>query len=168
MADTMRPMDEDAQAARLRETAILFGRASRLVDPMRLRMWEEQGITFPQLRILFRVRMHPEIDLRTLADGLAISPSAASQQVDKLVDRGLLWRTEDPSDRRRLRLQLTPQAEESVGEYSRTVNEYISVVLSRLSQKDLKELHRLLAVIDEVSTPRPPLPASVSSHPVGA
>jgi DNA-binding MarR family transcriptional regulator len=158
----MPAMDQNDQAAQIRETAILFGRATRLVDPMRLRMWEEQGITFPQLRILFRVRMHPDIDLRTLADGLAISPSAASQQVDKLVERGLLWRTEDPQDRRRLRLQLTPQAEESVGEYSRTVTEYISAILSRLSAKDLKELHRLLSTVEDLNNPPPPLPSSVS------
>ncbi len=158
----MPAMDQNDQAAQIRETAILFGRATRLVDPMRLRMWEEQGITFPQLRILFRVRMHPDIDLRTLADGLAISPSAASQQVDKLVERGLLWRTEDPQDRRRLRLQLTPQAEESVGEYSRTVTEYISAILSRLSAKDLKDLHRLLSTVEDLNNPPPPLPSSVS------
>lgn len=162
----MRAMDESTQAAQVRETAILFGRATRLVDPMRLRMWEEQGITFPQLRILFRVRMHPDIDLRTLADGLAISPSAASQQVDKLVERGLLWRTEDPQDRRRLRLQLTPQAEESVGEYSRAVTEYISAILSRLSAKDLKDLHRLLSTVEELNNPPPPLPSSVSGRAV--
>jgi len=162
----MRAMDQNDQAAQIRETAILFGRATRLVDPMRLRMWEEQGITFPQLRILFRVRMHPEIDLRTLADGLAISPSAASQQVDKLVERGLLWRTEDPQDRRRLRLQLTPQAEESVGEYSRTVTEYISAILGRLSAKDLKELHRLLSTLEKLNEPPPPLPTSVSGRAV--
>lgn len=160
----MRPMDPNDQSDPIRETAILFGRATRLVDPMRLRMWEEQGITFPQLRILFRVRMHPEIDLRTLADGLSISPSAASQQVDKLVERGLLWRTEDPQDRRRLRLQLTPQAEESVGEYSRTVTEYISAILSRLSAKDLKELHRLLSTVEELNNPPPPLPSSVAGR----
>lgn len=162
----MRAMVEGEQATLIRETAVFFGRATRLVDPMRLRMWEEQGITFPQLRILFRVRMHPEIDLRTLADGLAISPSAASQQVDKLVERGLLLRTEDPQDRRRLQLHLTPQAEESVGEYSRTVTEYISSFLARLSQKDLKELHRLLGVLEELNSPPPPLPSSVSGRAV--
>jgi DNA-binding MarR family transcriptional regulator len=155
-------MEETEQNLLVGETATLFGRATRLLDPIRLRMWEEEGITFPQLRILFRVRMHPDIDLRTLADGLAISPSAASQQVDKLVERGLLWRTEDPQDRRRLRLQLTSQAEESVGEYSRTATEYITAILSRLSVKDLKDLRRLLTTIEELNTPPPPLPASVS------
>ncbi|HRC62149.1 MAG: MarR family transcriptional regulator [Dehalococcoidia bacterium] len=161
-------MEQNEPSALIKETAVLFGRSTRLVDPMRLRMWEEQGITFPQLRILFRVRMHPDIDLRTLADGLAISPSAASQQVDKLVERGLLWRTEDPQDRRRLRLQLTPQAEEAVGEYSRTVTEYISAILARLSQKDLKELHRLLGTLEELNSPPPPLPSSVSGRAVAS
>lgn len=162
----MRAMDANDGDSLLTQTAHLFGRAARLLDPIRLRMWEEQGITFPQLRILFRVRMHPDIDLRTLADGLAISPSAASQQVDKLVERGLLWRTEDPQDRRRLRLQLTPQAEESIGEYAHTATEYVSAILSTLSAKDLKELNRLLLIVEELNSPPPPIPDRVSKSTV--
>lgn len=161
----MPAMDSRDADSLLTQTAHLFGRATRLLDPIRLRMWEDQGITFPQLRILFRVRMHPDIDLRTLADGLAISPSAASQQVDKLVDRGLMCRAEDPQDRRRLRLKLTPQAEESIGEYAHTATEYTSAILSRLSAKDLKEFNRLLLTIEELNSPAPPPIARVTDVP---
>ena len=49
-----------------------------------------------------------------------------------------------------------------MGEYSRTVTEYISAILSRLSAKDLKELHRLLSTVEDLNNPPPPLPSSVS------
>lgn len=147
-----------------RETAVLCGRMARLLDPVRLRVWEERGITFPQLRILFRVRLNPDIDLRSLADGLEISPSAASQQVDKLVERGLILRSEDPQDRRRLQLSLTPQGEEAAGEYSRGAIDYSTRVVSALEVDDLKELRRVLTTLIERNNPPPPLPRPTSSE----
>ncbi len=146
----------------VKEAAALYGRAARMMDPVRLRIWEEHGITFPQLRILFRVRMNPGIDLRTLAEGLTISPSAASQQVDKLVERELIQRSEDPRDRRRLQLKLTPRAEESLGEYSRTALDYSTLIVSKLSDEDLEELRRLLNRLTELNMPPPQVPHRVA------
>jgi DNA-binding MarR family transcriptional regulator len=154
----MRAMTTEALDELIHETAILCGRVARLLDPVRLRVWEERGITFPQLRILFRVRLNPEIDLRSLADGLEISPSAASQQVDKLVERGFILRSEDPQDRRRLRLTLTSQGEEAAGEYSRAAIDYSTRVVSTLPEDDLRDLRRLLGTLIELNTPPPPLP----------
>ena len=156
-------MNQAARDAMVEEAAALYGQASRLMDPVRLRIWEEQGITFPQLRILFRLRANSGIDLRTLADGLGISPSAASQQVDKLVERGFIYRSEDPHDRRRLRLQLTPHAEESLGEYSRIAVAYCMSIVSKLTDTDLKELSRLLRVLTELNAPPPPLPSRAAN-----
>ena len=96
------------------EAATAYARVSRLLDPLRLHVWEEMGITFPQLRILFLVRRDPGTDLRTLAQRLDVGTSAASQQVDRLVDRGLLLRSEDPDDRRRIQLALTEKGQEAV------------------------------------------------------
>jgi DNA-binding MarR family transcriptional regulator len=159
----MRAMNSEELDELIRETAVLCGRMARILDPVRLRVWEERGITFPQLRILFRVRLNPDIDLRSLADGLEISPSAASQQVDKLVERGLLLRSEDPQDRRRLRLSLTSQGEEAAGEYSRAAIDYSTRVVSVMSEADLSELRRLLNTLIELNTPPPPLPALAAS-----
>src|SRR3990170_2670354 len=60
----------------LDSTTRLYIRAAQILDPLRLQVWEEKGITFPQLRILFRVRAQPGIDLQTLAAGLGMSASA--------------------------------------------------------------------------------------------
>lgn len=160
----MRSMNNDPEAL-LHDTGRAYARAARLLDPMRLRVWEERDITFPQLRILFRVRLHPDIDLRSLADGLEISPSAASQQVDKLVERGLVGRSEDPQDRRRLRLTLTDSGEEAAGEYSRAASEYSMRIVGGLSADDQRELRRLMEALIELNTPPPPLPSSTSKKP---
>lgn len=131
----------------MQETITRYSRAARLLDPMRLQVWEEMGINFPQLRILFRVRAHPGIDLRTLAEHMGISASAASQQVDKLVDRKLLLRKDDPGDRRRLSLELSERGHQATGEISRASRSYLESALSTLTQADLTDLHRILGHI---------------------
>lgn len=128
----------------LAETALLYGRSTRVLDPIRLQVWDGMGIAQPQLRILFRIRAKPGIDLRTLAGDLGISPSAASQQVDKLVERGLIERTPDPADRRRLQLNLTDLGRDATRALSRAAHSYVQTILQELDDEDLKVLRRLL------------------------
>jgi DNA-binding MarR family transcriptional regulator len=145
----------------MRETVTLYARAARMLDPMRLQVWEELGINFPQLRILFRVRSHPGIDLRTLAEQIGISASGASQQVDKLVDRGFLVRQDDPEDRRRLSLELTERGQQATGEISRATRTFVESALSVLTPEELDDFHRLLGrVLASVA----PIPLAHEQH----
>jgi DNA-binding MarR family transcriptional regulator len=129
----------------LHDAATVYARASRVLDPVRLQVWEAMGVSLPQLRILYRIRARPGLDVRGLAEGLGISPSAASQQVDKLVARGLVRRTENPEDRRHVRLEVTDLGQQAIGEISRTTRSHLQGVLSVLSDTELDELHRLLS-----------------------
>jgi len=128
----------------LHDTATLYSRAARLLDPVRLQVWESLGLGFPQLRILMRVLAHPGIDVRGLATALGISPSAVSQQVDRLVAKDFLERNDDPEDRRHVRLQLTELGRQAAGEISRATRAQVEQVLVSLTEAELAELHRLL------------------------
>lgn len=130
----------------LHDAATFFIRASNVLDTLRLQVWEGMGVTFPQLRILFRVRRQPGLDVRGLAASLGISPSAASQQVDKLVARGLLQRREKPEDRRYVSLELTESGQQATGEISRNNRNHIEGLLDGFSDNDLAELQRLLGM----------------------
>lgn len=147
-------MNEPAHSL-MQETVTRYARAARLLDPMRLQVWEEMDINFPQLRILFRIRAQPGVDLRTLAEQTGISASAASQQVDRLVERGLLLRRDDPEDRRRLSLELTERGQQATGEISRASHSYLEAILSCLSTDELADLHRVLGRI-LANPPKPP------------
>jgi DNA-binding MarR family transcriptional regulator len=135
---------EENRHERLRDTIRLYIRAVHLLDTVRLQVWERMAITFPQLRILFRVRAQPGIDLRTLARDLGITASGTSQQVDKLVARGFLLRQEDLADRRRIRLELTGLGQQAMGEISRASQSYLEAVFGVLSDAQLGRLARLL------------------------
>ena len=149
----------------LDSTTRLYIRAAQILDPLRLQVWEEKGITFPQLRILFRVRAQPGIDLQTLAAGLGMSASAASQQVDKLVNRGFLHRSEDPCDRRRVRLELAEPGHQVTGEFSRASRGHVESVLAALTDEELTELHRLLGrlVSEAFGSQAAPSPTAATS-----
>src|SRR5688500_10818023 len=102
---------------RLERAITAFGRAAALLDGPRLHVWDERGLSLPQLRILFRVRQAPGIGAKELAALLGVSASNVTQQVDKLTSRGLVARTDRPGDRRHIALTLTTEGEQVAGEY---------------------------------------------------
>lgn len=140
----------------LERVARLYIRAASALDLVRLQAWEGMGLTLPQLRILFRVRDDSGLDVRRLAKHLGISPSAVSQQVERLVSRGLLLRRDNPEDRRRVALELTEHGVEMTAEVSRAQRARIEGLLARLSGEELGELGRLLEHLSEgIEAPQP-------------
>jgi DNA-binding MarR family transcriptional regulator len=72
------------------------------------------GITPQQHLLLLVIRGHPSYPTVTVgeaAEALQIRHHSASLLVDRCVRRGLLDRKEDPIDRRRVQLSLTPEGE---------------------------------------------------------
>ena len=130
--------------AELDHLARLYMQAATLLDPVRFQAWERLGVTFAQLRILFYICRKPGVDIRGLAEELGISASAVSQQVDRLVGRGLLHRTDNPEDRRRVALALTDRGVEVTEEVSRASRDRITLLLARLSEEDMADLQRVL------------------------
>ena len=137
-----------------------FARAAVLLDGPRLHAWDERGLTLPQLRILFRVRQEPGIGVKDLAGALGVSASNITQQVEKLVTRGLMSRVEREENRRYVSLSLTADGEQMAGEYSVTARSYLRRALAGLDASDLDHLTNLLTRVVE-QAPDPALsPAS--------
>jgi len=70
---------------------------------------EETGLSFSQINILMRLLHGGNTGVSEIGDQLGVTNAAASQAVDRLVQLGLIERTEDPDDRRAKRLALTPK-----------------------------------------------------------
>jgi DNA-binding MarR family transcriptional regulator len=70
---------------------------------------ESLGLTSRQATLLWLIRSHPGLSLRELAAEERISPPAISGHVDRLVKAGLVERTRDEGDRRRVGLDLTEE-----------------------------------------------------------
>jgi DNA-binding MarR family transcriptional regulator len=67
----------------------------------------EVPLTLPQWRVLAIVNRYGAQNLKAIAHWMGVHPSTATRACDALVASGLLYRREDPEDRRRIVLTLS-------------------------------------------------------------
>jgi MarR family transcriptional regulator for hemolysin len=105
------------------------------------------SLTVPQLRALLFVRRNPGTGLTPLAEHLGMTAPGASGLVDRLVRAGLVDRTTDPDERRRIQLRLTSNGIEHVGRAHLLVRSRLSADLAHLSPVELARLAGALEVL---------------------
>ena len=124
--------------------------AIHIMDQLRLQVWEERGLTLPQLRVLFLVRSNPDITTNALAARLRITVSTVSGLVDKLVRADLIERRSDPGDRRVIPLRLTEEGQAVAGEIGEKGAQLMEVVAQALGD-DLDSVTRCLEDVVEAA-----------------
>ncbi|MBB3999414.1 MarR family winged helix-turn-helix transcriptional regulator [Aureimonas pseudogalii] len=67
------------------------------------------GLSSGQDRLLIVLSRHPRMSVSALASELGVRPSTVSKMADRLIDKQLVQRSDDPVDRRRSFLDLTAQ-----------------------------------------------------------
>lgn len=159
-SNEMRIPDElDAErASRMREltglNAAVHQRAMRLVGPLPVPV----DLTMQQLRGLMEVAREPGIAGHSLGERLGVSPPTASGIIDRLVDKGLVRRTEDPDDRRVRRVTLTEAGQEQVLTMDSIFGRMLAEVVQAMSLDDLDLLLRssqvILEALDRVADAR--------------
>jgi DNA-binding MarR family transcriptional regulator len=80
-------------------------------------VWAGRGMTLLQLTALHLISALAPVTLTDLAQALGTRPSATSAMVDRLTHAGLVQRTPDPHNRRRVQLTLTADAEPISGRH---------------------------------------------------
>jgi DNA-binding MarR family transcriptional regulator len=119
--DAARPSPEEIDAVML-ATRVLVAVTAQSVASV------ENQVTLPQLRILVMIDSRGPQNLASVAQELGVHASNATRKCDKLVDAGLIHRSDDPADRRNLVLQLTPsgrQLVQNMTEHRRTAIENV-------------------------------------------
>lgn len=129
---------------KLNEAIQLYGRAAGLVDPNRIGLWEELGLTIPQLRVLFFLQREPNAPAGAIAQYLGVTPSTVTGLVDRLVRIQLVRRTEDPSDRRMVRNVLTDRGVEVVSQVEESGRTFMAEIFERMGDERLDALMRAL------------------------
>ena len=84
-----------------------------------------------------------------LAEALELAPPAVSHLLTELEERGLITRSLDPEDRRRVRLELTPAGREALGRATEAWNELNASKLEALSHEEAVALRDLLRKVTE-------------------
>jgi DNA-binding MarR family transcriptional regulator len=123
-------------------------------------MWrfiKKSGLSMPQFGLLRRLYHGGECEVHEVGTHFDITAAAASQLVDRLVQAGLVGRTENPDDRRARHVALTAKGrallEKGTDESYRWVND-LAATLAPHARASLREALPLLMEA-EASMPRP-------------
>ena len=118
------------------------------------RFVKASGFSMPQFFLLMQVHRREHCGISDLSENLEITNAATSQLVDKLVQAGLLERTEDPHDRRAKQVSLSPAGEafieKAIAERSRWVDGLATVLNTDERSKAAEALEILSAAAQKL------------------
>ena len=109
-------------------------------------------LTMRQLRVLNIVTREPGLATSELSQRLGVSAPTASGIVERLTDKGLIERTDDPCDRRIHRLNLTSAGVETIRNVDTLLERLIDTVLPLVSMDDLEAMRRASEILLDVLT----------------
>lgn len=99
-------------------------------------------LSLSQLRVLYFLRRRSQSSLSEAADYLDVTRPTMSAMVERLVQRGLVNRINDPVERRRIILTLTP---EGAAEMERVYDATLQTVADRLEGLSEAQLQQVKA-----------------------
>ena len=101
-------------------------------------------LSIPEWRVMAVVARYPGISAVDVVTRTAMDKVAVSRAVTRLVDAGRVSRRHDASDRRRVRLQLSPAGRAVYRKVVPVARRYERELVSSLSAQDLGQLDALL------------------------
>jgi DNA-binding MarR family transcriptional regulator len=107
-------------------------------------------MTLAQLITLHLISALGPVSLTALAQALGTKTAATSAMVDRLNHAGLVCRTPDPQDRRRVQLTVTTDAERILGDTKPDTAKRLQGVLTAMSTQTRR--HLIEALIDTVAS----------------
>jgi DNA-binding MarR family transcriptional regulator len=125
----------------LEKAAKLFYRTiiTKVIEPGLAGLSDAQ-LTQVQLLCMRFVYLHPECSVGDIADGLMVSDAASAKLVDRLVKKQILTRTEDPTDRRVLKIKLTATGDGLLAKASQIEQERLEQILAQMTPEAVTKL----------------------------
>jgi DNA-binding MarR family transcriptional regulator len=121
----------------------------RATIPAELRLHLQKAmedVTASQMEVLMLLHQSPSgLSMHELAEAQAITPSSATQLVDRLVRMGLVERLREEDDRRLVRVELSASARQKFEEMLHLHLRSLAVVTEPLGDAELRTLIDLLA-----------------------
>ena len=109
-------------------------------------------LTMQQLKVLAMIALDAGTATGvTLAALLKVSVGSMSAMIDRLVDHGMVQRTEDPEDRRVRRLTVTAEGSEMVRSLLSSAGNVPTSVLRRIALPDLRALVQGIRAVDRAT-----------------
>ncbi len=117
------------------------------------------GLSMSQIHVLFQIHRRG-LTVSEIGDELGVTNAAASQMLDRLVQEGLIVRSEDPHDRRVKQLVLTEKGRKILDETIQSRQAWLHDLSNRLSPAEQEQviaaLHVLIEKVEQLDqTPNP-------------
>lgn len=124
-----------------------------------LALMNDATVTLPQLLLMSRIDELGSASLAAIGNKSSASIPALSQMIDRLVRQGWLDRAEDPADRRRKSIRVTPQGRDLLRNVETARSADFALGLSAVS-KELRAqlatvLERTIVEVESASLTRP-------------
>ncbi len=112
-----------------------------------VRFAKSTGMSLPQFGILSQLHHRGPCGVSDISERMDISNAAASQLVDKLVQAGLLERTEDLNDRRAKHLTLSAAGHAVIEKGIRERGKWMNELAFRLSEGEQQKVAEALQIL---------------------
>ncbi|HEY9651581.1 MAG TPA: MarR family transcriptional regulator [Coleofasciculaceae cyanobacterium] len=113
------------------------------------RQQQQPFLSLSQLRVLGFLERCPEASLSEVADYFDVSRSSMSAMIERLVQRRLVNRIEDPKERRRVNLTLTTTGTEYLHQVYEVIRSQLADALANLSDAQLRQVMEGIALLGE-------------------
>src|SRR5215203_5132633 len=109
------------------------------------------GLSMPQFSMMMQMYHRGACGMSEVSERFEITPAAASQLVDKLVQSGFLMRQEDPSDRRAKLLDLTQKGRELIEAGIEERYRWVNEMESKLTDEESSQISEALDVMTRIA-----------------
>jgi DNA-binding MarR family transcriptional regulator len=115
------------------------------------RFMDETGLSFSQISVLMGLMHGGNRGVSKIGDQLGVTNAAASQAVERLVQLGMIERTEDPEDRRAKRLALTQKGRKLIEMGIEARSKWIEGITDSLTSEQQEMIISALTLITEAA-----------------
>jgi MarR family transcriptional regulator for hemolysin len=120
---------------------------------MEMRSSQAPDLSLAQFRSLWCLSANRGQSLSELADSIGLALPSMSKLIDGLISRGLVRRTPDKSDRRRIMLRPTERGEKILKAARETTRRHLAEQIAGLDPADLQAVARAMEVLRPVFSP---------------
>lgn len=110
-------------------------------------VFQQFSLTPTQWQIIRCIAHYGLQHQKDIAEHLGISRGAVAQQIDELIQKGLIEKVPDRNDRRKQILRLTEKTSELKKEIFRLMMDNLASIFSSLTEEELAEMVRILKKI---------------------
>ena len=105
------------------------------------------GLSMPQFSLMTQMYHRGACGMSGISERFEITPAAASQMVDKLVQSGYIVREEDPTDRRAKTLNLTPKGHQLIDDGNEERYRWVDELAGKLNAEERAQIVEALDVM---------------------